>query len=59
MARPPKDPALRMDFDLRIPVTATQKKLITQAARAAGSDMTTWLRPIILQAAKRALGEKK
>jgi uncharacterized protein (DUF1778 family) len=51
MARPPKDARLRKDVDLRIPLTADQKRLIVQAANLAQSDVATWLRPIILQAA--------
>jgi hypothetical protein len=51
MGRPPKDPRFRKDVDLRIPLTAEQKRLIVEAATAAQSDVATWLRPIILQAA--------
>jgi uncharacterized protein (DUF1778 family) len=51
MARPPKEPHLRKDADLRIPLTADQKRLIVHAANLAQSDVATWLRPIILQAA--------
>jgi len=57
MARPPKDPALRMDQDLRIPVTAEQKRLIAQAAAADKSDMTAWIRPILLGAAQAKLAK--
>lgn len=51
MARPRKDPSLRKDTDLRIPVTAEQKRTIVEAAAAAQSDVATWARPILLRAA--------
>jgi uncharacterized protein (DUF1778 family) len=60
MARPPKDPALRMDEDLRIPVTAEQKRLIAEAAAASKSDLAAWVRPILLKAANvRLRSEEK
>jgi len=52
MARPPKDPALRMDFDLRIPMTADQKALIIQAAATTQTDVAAWVRPILIKAAQ-------
>jgi uncharacterized protein (DUF1778 family) len=52
MARPPKDPSLRMDQDLRIPVTADQKALIAMAAAARQLDVATWVRPILIKAAQ-------
>ena len=55
MARPKKDPAMLMDADLRIPVTALQKRTIAAAASANQADMASWLRPIILDAARSAL----
>jgi hypothetical protein len=51
MARPFKEPHLRKDTDLRIPLTADQKRLVVLAANLAQADVATWLRPIILQAA--------
>jgi len=59
MARPPKDPALRMDVDLRIPVTADQKELIVNAAVSTGSDVATWIRPILVKAAEDRLSKVK
>ena len=53
MGRPPKNKAERKDVDLRIPVTADQKELILEAARAEGLDMAGWARPILLQAARK------
>jgi uncharacterized protein (DUF1778 family) len=57
MARPPKDARLRKDVDLRIPLTADQKRLIVQAANSVQSDVATWLRPIILQVATECLAK--
>jgi hypothetical protein len=59
MARPPKDARLRKDADLRIPLTVEQKRLIVEAAALAESDMATWLRPIILQAASEKVAKAK
>jgi hypothetical protein len=53
--RPPKDPSLRMDTDLRIPITAEQKMLIAKAAAKDGEDMAAWIRPIIVRAAQNKL----
>jgi uncharacterized protein (DUF1778 family) len=58
MARPKKDPSLRMDVDLRIPVTPEQKTLIAEAAAADQSDMAAWVRPILLGAAQRKLAKQ-
>jgi uncharacterized protein (DUF1778 family) len=57
MARPKKDPLLRMDVDLRIPVTNDQKALIAQAAAAEQSDIAAWVRPILLRAAQERIKE--
>lgn len=59
MARPPKDARLRKDVDLRIPLTAEQKRLIVEAAALAESDMATWLRPIILQVASEEVAKAR
>jgi uncharacterized protein (DUF1778 family) len=55
MARPFKDPALRMDVDLRVPLTAAQKALIVQAASTTQTDVATWVRPILIEAAQGQL----
>lgn len=55
MARPPKDPSLRMDSDLRIPMTADQKRMVYDAATADESDVAAWVRPVLLKAAKDRL----
>ncbi len=57
MARPPKKADMRMDVDLRIPVTAEQKATIQQAATAAGQDMAAWARPILFEAANDKIDE--
>ena len=44
-----------MDYDLRIPVTADQKRLIAQAAESDELDMAAWARPILIRAAERKL----
>jgi len=59
MARPKKTPNLRKDMDLRIPVTADQKELVTQAATEAGLEMAPWARGILLEAAQKQLGGQK
>jgi hypothetical protein len=55
MARPRKDPALRMDNDLRIPVTADQKELIAQAVADDPGGLAAWARQVLIQAAQRRL----
>jgi hypothetical protein len=52
MGRPRKDPKERKSAELRIPVTNDQKSLIIHASGLDGLDVATWLRPIILDAAK-------
>ncbi len=59
MGRPPKKKAERKDVDLRIPVTADQKVMIGEAARAEGKDMAEWARPILYQAAQVALAGRQ
>jgi len=58
MARPPKDPALRMDVDLRIPVTVEQKRLISQAAAIEQIDVAAWVRPILVRSAHQTIKRK-
>ena len=59
MARPPKDPSDRKSADLRIPVTEEQKDLIAKAAAAMQSDVATWIRPILLEAARMQLSKRR
>jgi uncharacterized protein (DUF1778 family) len=59
MARPPKDPSERKTVDVRIPLTEEQKELVSEAASSDGSDVATWLRPIVLSAAEDRIAKKK
>jgi uncharacterized protein (DUF1778 family) len=59
MTRPTKEPKARMDSPLMVMVTAEQKALIQQAAITAGSEMSAWIRPILLNAAKREIAKSK
>ena len=58
MARPPKDGRLRMDTDLRIPVTSEQKALIIEATSDQPDGMAAWARAVLIDAAKRKLARK-
>lgn len=64
MPRPKKDPALRMDTDIRIPVTAEQKAVIAAAVSDDPRGLAAWAREVLLlaagkQAAKKEEGSKK
>jgi hypothetical protein len=59
MPRRPKDPKLRMETDLRIPVTTEQKQLILDATNDEPNGMSAWARAVLLEAAKKKLEEKK
>ncbi len=61
MARPKKDPALRMDADLRIPLTAEQKRILSEATSDEPQGMAAWARTVLIHAArcKLAKSEKK
>jgi hypothetical protein len=59
MARPHKAAHLRKDVDLRIPLTAEQKRLIQEAARLDEADMAAWVRPLLIQAAQERVARKK
>ena len=53
MARPRKTGKLRMDSDLRIPVTTEQKRLIGDATADEPEGMAAWARSVLLEAARR------
>lgn len=55
MARPPKDPKLKMETDLRIPVTIDQKVLILEAIKDEPNGLAAWARTVLLDAAKKKL----
>ncbi len=57
MARKPKDPTLRMTTDLRIPVTAEQKAVITEATADEPNGMAAWARAVLLEAARKKLAK--
>ena len=47
----------RKDYDIRIRVTADQKRILTEAAKKAGPDLSPWLRSIAVQQAERVFQE--
>lgn len=57
--RPPKDPRLRMDTDVRIPLTAEQKELINEATRNESGGLAAWARIVLLEAAKKKLAKER
>lgn len=59
MPRPRKAGRLRMDTDLRIPVTSEQKKLIQEATADEPEGLAAWARAILLDAAKRRITKGK
>jgi hypothetical protein len=59
MARPPKDPHLRMNIDLRIPVTSEQKRLISQAMADHPAGFAAWARDLLLTAAAERIRNRK
>lgn len=59
MARPKKDPEQLKNVDLRIPVTASQKKLVMNAAGLDGGEFAAWAREVLLKAADAAGRSKK
>jgi hypothetical protein len=59
MARPTKDGRLRMDRDIRIPVTSEQKALIAEATADEAEGMAAWARAVLLECARRKLSKRK
>jgi len=59
MPRPRKDGRLRMDTDLRIPVTSEQKALILEATSDEPEGMAAWVRSVVLQAAREKIARKE
>ncbi len=55
MARPRKDARLRMDTDLRIPMTGEQKALIDEATADEPGGKAAWARAELLAAARKKL----
>jgi hypothetical protein len=59
MPRPRKEARLRMDADLRIPVTGEQKALIEKATADEPQGMAAWARSVLLDAAKRKVARAR
>jgi hypothetical protein len=59
MARPHKKESERKTVILRVPVTEDQKKLIMDAVTLEKTDMATWARPVLLEAARRRMDKEK
>lgn len=59
MARPRKDKRLLMKASIRVMLTEEQKALIEEAAGMDQSDMTAWVRPILIQAARNRISQGK
>jgi hypothetical protein len=59
MARPHKDPSLKMTTDLRIPVTPDQKQLVADAMAIDGREFAGWARELILGAARSMVDREK
>ena len=57
MPRPRKDDRLRMDTDLRIPLTSEQKALIAEATKDEPEGMAAWARAILLDAARKRVAK--
>jgi hypothetical protein len=55
MGRPRKAGRLRMDTDLRIPMTSEQKAIVAEATANEPEGMAAWARAILLDAAKEKL----
>jgi hypothetical protein len=59
MGRPPKKPGLRMDTDLRIPVTSEQKQLIGEALVDEPNGLAAWARGVLLKAAEDRIARRR
>lgn len=59
MPRPRKSGRLRMDTDLRIPVTSEQKALIVKATSEEPEGMAAWARAVLLETARKRLAKGK
>jgi hypothetical protein len=58
MPRPRKDGRLRMDTDLRIPLTSEQKALIDDATSDEPQGKAAWARALLLEAARRKIAKR-
>jgi hypothetical protein len=50
---------MRMDTDLRVPLTMQQKKLLDEATMDEPEGKAAWARAVLLEAAKRKLKKEK
>jgi len=57
MGRPRKDGRLRMDTDIRIPVTSEQKQVIAEATRDEPEGMAAWARAVLLREARKQIAQ--
>lgn len=57
MGRPRKAGRLRMETDLRIPVTNEQKAVIAKATGDEPEGMAAWARRVLLEAAQAKIAE--
>ena len=57
MPRPRKAGKLRMDTDVRIPMTSEQKALVSEATADEPEGMAAWARAILLRAARDRLAK--
>jgi len=55
MPRPPKKPADRKDYHLRVPLTADQLAVIEEATRLDDESMAGWARGVLLAAARKRI----
>lgn len=59
MGRPRKAGRLRMDVDLRIPVTSEMKQLVAEATADEPEGMAAWVRRVVLEAAQKKVQEQR
>lgn len=59
MARPRKAGRLRMDVDLRIPMTSEQKAQVMEATKDEPEGMASWARAVLLASAAKILDKRE
>ena len=59
MARRHKSPEERKDYHLRVPLNASQRALIEEAARLDGEEKAGWARALLVVAARRRIAQSK
>jgi hypothetical protein len=58
MGRPRKNDALRMDTDLRVPMTAAQKAMLDEATADEPQGKAAWARAVLIEAARRKIARR-